>query len=93
MHSLWNGLIFLGLSVMVIPEHGQKWILAPLYGLTVSVMAGDIAKCFDIKLQKQQPELRGGKYALGNRHAASLLFFVSGHAIGATGSDTRPVQT
>jgi len=33
MHSLWNGLIFLGLSVIVIPEHGQKWILAPLYGL------------------------------------------------------------
>jgi hypothetical protein len=59
MHSLRDLLIFLGLSVILNPEHGQKWIFGTSVHPAVLAMPGDIAESFDIKLQKYQSREHG----------------------------------
>jgi hypothetical protein len=58
MHSLWDLLIFLGLSVILNAEQSEMNVGTSVHP-AVLAMPGDIAESFDIKLQKYQSRDHG----------------------------------
>ena len=80
-----DGLIFLGLSVILNPEHRQKWPLAPPYDPAVLATPGDIAESFDIVIKG--PTVR--EVSTRKQLCNFLDHFRSEHVIEATRFDAR----